>query len=107
MPKITFVDHTGNEAVHDIPVGQSIMRGAIEASIDGIEAECGGQLACATCHVYLTEEGAAAFPAKDELEDDMLECAADDVRETSRLSCQLVLTQEHEGLVVTLPSAQS
>lgn len=107
MPEITFIDSAGAEKKRTIATGMSLMRGAIESEINGIEAECGGQLACATCHVYVGESWIGSFAPAEEMEKDMLECAASEVDERSRLSCQLVLEDRHDGLVVHLPDEQS
>ena len=107
MPNVIFIAADGGQTTIDIAAGESVMRGAVNGGIDGIEAECGGSLACATCHVYVDDAWAGRFAAKSETEIDMLDCAAAEVRATSRLSCQLELTDAHDGLVVRLPNTQS
>ncbi len=97
-----------DESVQDIQTqpGHSLMKAAVDAGVRGIEADCGGTLSCATCHVMLDAETAARFPAPVQDEVDMLDFAAAPVVEGSRLSCQLVLTPEMDGLVVRLPATQ-
>jgi 2Fe-2S ferredoxin len=106
MPKITYVHPDGSEDVIDVPVGTSVMRGAILNGIDGIVAECGGEMMCATCHVYVEEHRLAQMPAQSNDEKAMLEFTASERKPNSRLSCQLVVTPEMEGLVVRLPESQ-
>lgn len=105
MPSVRFVSHRGDESVVDIPEGWSLMEGAVKNGISGILADCGGACTCATCHVYVGDEWLAALPERDETETDMLEFAID-VRESSRLSCQIRMTGALEGLVVNLPASQ-
>ena len=104
MPIIIFEQPDGVAAEVDVPVGQSLMRAAIEHGIHGIEAECGGACACATCHVYV--EDGAPFAPPEEMEKDMLEGVAADRAPTSRLSCQLEMKPEFEGLRVRIPATQ-
>ena len=106
MPKITYVHPNGTREVLDVPVGTSVMRGAILNGIDGIVAECGGEMMCATCHVYVEEDQLGRTPTQSEDEKAMLEFTASERRPNSRLSCQLVVTPELEGLVVYLPETQ-
>jgi 2Fe-2S ferredoxin len=107
MPKVTYIEHSGDEHVVDVPVGENVMRGAVNNGIEGIVGECGGGLACATCHCYVDEAwaGQVGEPTSDD-ERDMLESAASEVRPTSRLSCQIEVTPELDGLVVRLPERQ-
>ena len=106
MPKITYIEHDG--AVHEIEVapGLSVMQGAIQNDIEGIEAECGGNCMCATCHVYVEEAFLERLPAPDATEMEMLECTAAPRQRNSRLSCQLQVSSALEGLVVRLPEIQ-
>ena len=106
MPKIIYVQHDGT--VHEVEVdpGLTVMEGAIRHDIEGIEAECGGSCMCATCHVYVDEAFADLLPPPDEAELEMLEDAAAERRLSSRLSCQIEVTAELEGLVVRLPETQ-
>ena len=106
MPNITYVHTDGSREVIDVPVGTSVMRGAILNSIDGIVAECGGEMMCATCHVYVEEPQLRLTPQQSDDEKAMLEFTASERRPNSRLSCQLVVTPEMDGLVVCLPETQ-
>jgi len=108
MPAVTYVAANGTKTVADVPLGENVMRGAVYNSVDGIAGECGGGLSCATCHVYVDDAwtakvGAPVLPQEKE----MLESAYCEVRPTSRLSCQIVMTPELDGLVVHMPEKQS
>ncbi len=107
MPKVTYVDHAGHSTEADVPVGENVMRGALYNGIDGIVGECGGGLSCATCHCYVDDAwtGKVGGPATD-AEKELLEQAATEVKPTSRLSCQIEMTDALDGLVVHLPEAQ-
>lgn len=107
MPKIIFVDADGTRHEVDAKSGVSIMENAISNNIDGIEAECGGSCMCATCHCFIEEEFAANIPAMESDEDEMLGFAAEERRATSRLSCQVKMTDELDGIVVNLPAEQN
>ena len=104
--KITFVDTKGSEQVIDAPAGISLMEAAIKNGVQGIEADCGGACSCATCHVFIASAWMDKIPPKEDMEDAMLECALD-LRDESRLSCQILLTAALDGLVVELPSSQT
>jgi ferredoxin, 2Fe-2S len=106
MPKITYVHSSGAQTVLDVPVGTSIMRAAILNGVDGIVAECGGEMMCATCHVYVEEARLGETPTQSDDEKAMLEFTASERKPNSRLSCQLVVTPELDGLVVYLPETQ-
>jgi 2Fe-2S ferredoxin len=106
MPKITYVHPDGAREVQDVAVGTSVMRGAILNGVDGIVAECGGEMMCATCHVYVEEPQLPLTPVQSDDEKAMLEFTASERRPNSRLSCQLVVTPEMDGLVVYLPESQ-
>ncbi|HEV2100588.1 MAG TPA: 2Fe-2S iron-sulfur cluster-binding protein [Stellaceae bacterium] len=106
MPNITYVHPNGAREVLDVPVGTSVMRAAILNGIEGIVAECGGEMMCATCHVYVEEAQLDRTPQQSDDEKAMLEFTASDRRPNSRLSCQLVVTPEMDGLVVYLPETQ-
>jgi ferredoxin, 2Fe-2S len=106
MPKITYVHPNGTRETLDVPVGTSVMRAAILNGVDGIVAECGGEMMCATCHVYVEEEQYAQTPHQSDDEKALLEFTASERRPNSRLSCQLVVTPELDGLVVYLPETQ-
>jgi ferredoxin, 2Fe-2S len=105
MPKITFIDAAGAARTVEADVGSTVMEAAIRNAVPGIEAECGGACACATCHVYVAEEWSAAVGRPQPMEDDMLDFAFD-VRSTSRLSCQIKVRPELDGLTVTTPAKQ-
>ncbi|CAM5646153.1 ferredoxin [Streptomyces pilosus] len=105
MPKVFYSQPDGTEKAVDGSVGDSVMQTAVRNGIAGILGQCGGVLSCATCHVFLAEENSDQFAPVSEDEDEMLDCAAVDREENSRLSCQLVLT-EGQQVRVTLPEAQ-
>ena len=104
--KVTFVDAKGRETAVETKPGRSLMQVAVAANVAGIEAECGGMMTCGTCHVYVREPYFAALPAPSAEEKDLLGFAASDLRDCSRLSCQIQLQAEHDGLVVDLPASQ-
>jgi ferredoxin, 2Fe-2S len=106
MPSITYIHPNEAREVLDVPVGTSVMRAAILNGIDGIVAECGGEMMCATCHVYVDEPQLDLTPPQSDDEKAMLEFTASERRPNSRLSCQLVVTPEMDGLVVYLPEMQ-
>ena len=106
MPKITYIEHIGKSHIIDIPKGLSVMEGAIQNNIPGIDADCGGSMACATCHVYVKEEWFDKLPKKEDGEEDMIDMAYEP-NKFSRLSCQLIVSDELEGLVLNLPEKQS
>jgi len=107
MPKITYIEHTGPEHLVDVPLGLSVMRGAVDNNIPGIDADCGGECACATCHVYVDEGWLAAtgLPETGSQEASMLSFAAL-AQADSRLSCQIKVSEALDGLVVRLPEGQ-
>lgn len=105
MPKITYIDVAGTSRSVDAPVGWTVMEGAVKNNVPGIEAECGGACACATCHVYVDEAWIAAVGTAQPMEADMLDFASD-VRASSRLSCQIRVKPELDGLVVRTPDRQ-
>ena len=105
MPKITYIDFEGTERTVEGKVGDSVMETATTNDLPGIDADCGGACACATCHVYVDDAWAALVGKPEELEAEMLD-VADEVRETSRLSCQVKITEEMDGLVVHTPESQ-
>lgn len=106
MPKITFIEFSGVQHELVAEVGQSVMQSALSHSVPGIIGDCGGNCACATCHVYIAEPWAGRFPAVAAAEREMIDCALH-VRESSRLGCQLMVTAELDGLVVGLPESQT
>ncbi len=106
MVKITYIEHGGAKTHEiDVDVGLTVMEGARDNDVPGIEADCGGACACATCHVYVDPAWADKLPAREAAEDDMLDFAFER-QETSRLSCQLKVTEALDGLVVRLPEKQ-
>jgi ferredoxin, 2Fe-2S len=106
MIQIRFIRADGTEQTIQTPTGQSLMKAAVDADVRGIEADCGGSLTCATCHVMLDEPWIARLPAAIADERDMLDFAASPVEAGSRLSCQIRLTPELDGMVVRLPAQQ-
>ncbi|MBT2266051.1 2Fe-2S iron-sulfur cluster-binding protein [Rhodococcus erythropolis] len=107
MPKVTYIAVDGTEKVFDVDDGISVMKAAILNGVDGIVGECGGNLMCATCHVYVEPAWADRLAKKDEIEEEVLEEATSEVMACSRLSCQLVMGAETDGLVVRLPDSQA
>lgn len=105
MAKITYIAFDGTHFDVDAKNGSTVMENAIQQAVPGIEAECGGACACATCHVYVSEEWTAAVGEPAPMEEDMLDFAYD-VRPTSRLSCQIRVTDALDGLVVHVPERQ-
>ncbi|PTB18877.1 (2Fe-2S)-binding protein [Trinickia symbiotica] len=104
MPLIRFIQPDGNEASVTANIGDSVMQTAVNNQIPGILGDCGGSCSCATCHAYVDEAWAGNMPAAESYELDMLTCAMD-VRENSRLTCQVFVTPELDGLVVRLPGS--
>ena len=106
MPKITYIDNQGSSKTIDVENGLTVMEGAIQNDIPGIDADCGGSMACATCHVYVDENWYEKLPKKEEGEEDMLDVAYEPNR-FSRLSCQIMVSNDLDGLIVRLPSKQA
>ena len=106
MPKITYIEHNGKSHVVEIPNGLTVMEGAVQNNIPGIDADCGGSCACATCHVYVDEKWFDKLPTKIESEQDMLDMAFEP-NKFSRLACQITVTDQLDGLVVKMPSKQA
>ena len=106
MPKINYIDSTGNKKTIEVANGLSVMEGAVQNNIPGIDADCGGGMACATCHVYVKEEWLNKLPKPEDAEQDMIDMAFEP-KKNSRLSCQIIVTDELDGLVVTTPSKQN
>ena len=106
MANITYIEFDGKEHVVEVKNGLSVMEGAIKNAIPGIEAECGGACACATCHVYVDEAWREKVGSPSPMEEDMLDFGFD-VRPTSRLSCQIKVSDELDGLVVSTPERQA
>jgi len=105
MPKITYIDDEGTARTVEADIGATVMETAVNNDIPGILATCGGSCACATCHVYVDEEWYDKLPPPQLEEVDMLD-TAHDLLDNSRLSCQIVVTEELDGLVVTTPARQ-
>ena len=106
MPKITYIEHNGKSHTINVANGLSVMEGAVQNSIPGIDADCGGSMACATCHVYVKEGWFNKLPKKEDGEEDMIDMAYEP-NKYSRLSCQLTVSDELEGLTVKLPEKQA
>ena len=105
MPKIRYIDDNGTERVVDVPVGWSVMEGAVKNLVPGIDADCGGACACATCHVYVDPAWVGKLPPKQDMEETMLDFAQAP-KANSRLSCQLKVTPDLDGLTVKTPKSQ-
>ena len=105
MTKITYVDHTREERVIEATNGETVMETAIKNSIPGIDADCGGACACATCHVYIDEAFMPKVGNPEDMEQSMLDFA-ENVQSNSRLSCQITVSDELDGLKVTTPESQ-
>ena len=106
MSQVTYVAHGGERRTVEVPLGENVMRGALYNGIEGIVGECGGGLACATCHCYVEEDWLGKLEAPADAELQMLESAVCEVRPNSRLSCQIAVTEALDGLVVDLPERQ-
>lgn len=107
MPNVTYIESNGASHVIDVPEGENVMRGALYNNVDGIVGECGGGLSCATCHCYVDDAWADKVgtpTSQDEV--DLLEGVSADRKPTSRLSCQIVMSADLDGLVVHLPESQ-
>jgi len=105
MPKITYIEHGGTAHTIDVPVGLTVMEGAVNNNIPGIDADCGGACACSTCHVYVDPAWVGKLPAREDMEEDMLDFAFEP-NERSRLTCQIKVTADLDGLVVQMPEKQ-
>ncbi len=107
MPKVTYVAADGSRQDIEVPVGENVMRGALYNGVDGIVGECGGGLSCATCHCYVDDAwtGKVGGPSS-QAEEELLQAAASEVRPSSRLSCQINMSDELDGLVVHMPERQ-
>jgi 2Fe-2S ferredoxin len=105
MPQITYIEHSGWAHTLDVDIGLSVMEGAVKNSIPGIDADCGGACACATCHVYVDAAWLGVLPEKSPTEAQMLEFA-DGATPSSRLACQLKVTAAFDGIRITMPESQ-
>ena len=106
MAKITYIEHNGTNHTVDVQNGLTVMEGAVQNNIPGIDADCGGSMACATCHVYVKEGWFNKINKKNEGEDDMLDQAYEP-KKNSRLSCQIIVSDDLDGLVVDMPEKQT
>ena len=105
MAKITYVTHDNQIHTVEVQAGLTVMEGAVQNDIPGIDADCGGGMACATCHVYVNDEWFDKIPSKEDGEEDMLDMAFEP-KKNSRLSCQITISNELDGLIVNIPSKQ-
>ena len=105
MTKITYITSDAKIYKIDVQNGLTVMEGAVQNDIPGIDADCGGGMACATCHVYVAENWFDKLPAKEDGEEDMLDMAFEP-KQNSRLSCQLTVSDDLDGLIVNIPSKQ-
>lgn len=106
MAKITYIEHSGKKHVVDVSVGLTVMEGARDNGIPGIEADCGGACACSTCHVFVDPAWVGKLPVKDAMEEDMLDFAYEPDLTRSRLTCQIKVTEALDGLIVQMPEKQ-
>ncbi len=106
MPKIKYNDFQGNSKTIEVDNGLSVMEGAIQKDIPGIDADCGGSMACATCHVYVEDKWLDKIPEAEDAENDMIDMAFEP-KKNSRLSCQIIVSDELDGLEVTTPEKQT
>ena len=105
VPKVTYIEHDGSKHVIELKTGMSVMEGAVKNSVPGIDADCGGACACATCHVYVEDGWLEKTGAKTAMETSMLDFA-ENVQVNSRLSCQIKISDDLDGLVVRMPESQ-
>ena len=105
MPKVTYIEYNGTEHLIEVPSGASVMEGAVKNNIPGINGDCGGACACATCHVYVDPAWVGQTGTRSDMEEAMMDFAAG-VKPESRLSCQINVTPELDGLVVHMPERQ-
>ena len=106
MAKITYIDKDKNKKIVEVADGLTVMEGAVQNDIPGIDADCGGSMACATCHVYVQEKWLNKLSKTEDAEQDMLDMAFEP-KKNSRLSCQILISDELDGLVVTTPKKQT
>jgi len=105
MPKVFYIEFNGKKHEVDVPNGYSLMEGAVKNSVNGIDADCGGSCACATCHIYIDDQWVEKLPKIEEAERDMLDFVSS-LKKESRLSCQVMMSNELDGLIVKLPERQ-
>ena len=106
MPKITYIDQKGNSKTIEVENGLTVMEGAVQNNITGIDADCGGSMACATCHVYVEDSWFNKLLKAEDSENDMIDMAFEP-KKNSRLSCQIIVSDEINGLIVTTPEKQT
>ena len=106
MTKIKYIDQKGSSKIIDVENGLTVMEGAVQNNIPGIDADCGGSMACATCHVYVEDSWFNKIPEAEDAENDMIDMAYNP-KKNSRLSCQLMVSDKLDGLIVTTPEKQS
>ena len=106
MPKITYIEYNGKSHQIDVANGLTVMEGAVQNNIPGIDADCGGSMACATCHVYVKEDWFNKLPIKENGEEDMIDMAFEP-NKFSRLGCQITVTDDLDGMVVKMPLKQA
>jgi 2Fe-2S ferredoxin len=106
MPNITYIEPNGTAKTFDLPMGATLMEGAVQNGVQGIVAECGGSCMCATCHIYVEENFVDLLPEMEEEEDEMLEGATAERKSNSRLGCQVRATKNLDGLIVKVPDIQ-
>jgi 2Fe-2S ferredoxin len=106
MAKVTYIEHNGTEHVVNVDNGMTAMEGARDSNIPGIDGDCGGACACSTCHAYLHPDWVEKVPAMDAMEEDMLDFAFEPDMSRSRLTCQIVITDAMDGLIMQLPEKQ-
>ena len=107
MPKITYIENSGNSHTIEVAKGLSVMEGAVQNDIPGIDADCGGACACSTCHVYVHSDWVEKLPESEDMEQDMLDFAYEPDPKRSRLTCQLQVTDNLDGLIVQMPEQQT
>lgn len=106
MPKVIYIESNGKQHEYDLPLGATIMEGAVQNGVKGIVAECGGSCMCATCHVYVDEAFLPLLPDMEEEENEMLEATVAPRQENSRLGCQIRTSKKVDGLIVRIPDTQ-
>ena len=106
MPKIKYIEQNGNSKTIEVNNGLTVMEGAVQNNIPGIDADCGGGMACATCHVYVEDSWLNKIPKAEDAENDMIDMAYNP-KKNSRLSCQIIVSEELDGLIVTTPEKQT
>ena len=106
MSKITYIEHSGETHTIDVANGLTVMEGAVQNNIPGIDADCGGSMACATCHVYVEDFWFNKIPKAEDAENDMIDMAYNP-KKNRRLSCQIIVSDEIDGLTVTTPEKQT